>query len=338
MVCATAKYSVLNSRHEASPKKVALTKSGTTALPVPLTGDIRRILVPVDGSSVAEHALPHAISIARRCGASIRLVHVMSLLEPIDPWLRSHGPNSTDHYKREKHRYLNSLVGRVRSVVDGDIEDILIDNPDVVGAISLLTEPSTLVVMATGRRGFVKELIGGSTADELMNKMHGPMLLVRGSSAPTNLSSNPIPRHIVVPLDGAKCSEHVITPAALLGSLGGARFSLVHMGHPLTHRREISTAHEYLKAVALRSMKHAPTWDVEVMVSERNIASDLLEFAESNGADWIALTTHTRSHWDRLFGLSVAKSIVRNANIPILIVRHAKKRNEKCDNILTAWR
>src|ERR1700724_2915197 len=42
---------------------------------------IRSILVPLDGSTFGEHALPLAMSMARRLDASLNLIHVHSLLD-----------------------------------------------------------------------------------------------------------------------------------------------------------------------------------------------------------------------------------------------------------------
>src|SRR5690349_1554742 len=65
---------------------------------------IRTIAVPLDGTLVAEHALPHALAIARRSGAGLRLIHAYSGLESIDMGL---GLNRSD---REKQNYLSEVA------------------------------------------------------------------------------------------------------------------------------------------------------------------------------------------------------------------------------------
>lgn len=47
---------------------------------------VRSIVVPLDGSQYAEHALPYALAIARRSGAVLRVVHVKSHLDHVEPW------------------------------------------------------------------------------------------------------------------------------------------------------------------------------------------------------------------------------------------------------------
>lgn len=83
---------------------------------MPASG-FRTLLVPLDGSSFAEHALPRALAIARRTGALIRLAHVYSpLAASDDPWeLHSrHLFRDMDQQRLgEKQAYLNEVARRI---------------------------------------------------------------------------------------------------------------------------------------------------------------------------------------------------------------------------------
>src|SRR5271163_3930000 len=91
---------------------------------------IRSILVPLDGSTFGEHALPLAMSMARRLNASLHLMHVHSLLDATYAELQVFD-NTLDQELRGKEReYLHAIQKKVQdrlSVpvtirnVDGDV-------------------------------------------------------------------------------------------------------------------------------------------------------------------------------------------------------------------------
>lgn len=336
MVCAIAKHWDWDLGNKLSLRNAAIVNSNPSAATDTVAGDIRRIVVPLDGSRSAEHALPYAIAIARRSGASIRLVHVFSLLESFGPWEQTYHHDVIDRYRRQKYGYMNSIVARVNAHLDSYATSFVIDDVDVAGALGKMTDANTLVVMATRSRNFVKKLFHGSVADALIRKLAGPLLLVRGSSSLPDLASDPLPRHILIPLDGTACAEGAIAPAVALGAISGAQLSLVHLRDAgrMVSQREITAANNYLKDVAHRTHVESPRIDAEAVISERDIATDLMRLAEKERADWIALTAHTRPVWMRLFHRSVAKSIVRRAKMPLLIVRHALERDEQCEQVL----
>ena len=239
----------------ASRSGSAIMKGGSMALARPIAKDIRNIVVPLDGSRTAEHALPYAIASAPSAGASVRLVHVFSLLESFGSWEQSYYRSATEHYRRQKHAYLNGLVHRVRPHLGEFVTGVVIDDLDIASALGTQTDTETLVIMATHSRSFVKKLLKGSVADALIRKLEGPLLLVRGSSSVPDLASDPMPRRILIPLDGTVCAERSIIPAMQLGALSGAQYTLLHLRDAgrMVNRTELSAAGAYLKDVANRS-------------------------------------------------------------------------------------
>src|SRR5438477_9932902 len=95
----------------------------------------RSILVPLDGSPFGEHALPLALTIARRSGATLHVAHVhtpLTMAEGESLFLSEH---SLDFKVRERERgYLEKVVQRLESVsavpvcpllLDGVVADVL---------------------------------------------------------------------------------------------------------------------------------------------------------------------------------------------------------------------
>ncbi len=71
----------------------------------------RSVLVPLDGSPMAEHALPYAYEIARRAGATLHLVHVCTDTDsPI--YLKDHpviAENSASQRYEHARLYLEAI-------------------------------------------------------------------------------------------------------------------------------------------------------------------------------------------------------------------------------------
>jgi nucleotide-binding universal stress UspA family protein len=196
----------------------------------------RSILVPVDGSSFGEHALPLALGIACRTGADVRVVHVHLPLESVfqreglprnsglDAWLRL-----------RQQEYLDDLIRRLAKVATVPVRPVFLEGREIVASLCAAARAGVdLVVMATHGRGPLARLWCGSIADVLMRRLSVPLLLVRGSRAPADLTGERLVRHVLVPLDGSEFAEQVLEPAVALGTLTGADHTLLHVAPPAT--------------------------------------------------------------------------------------------------------
>jgi nucleotide-binding universal stress UspA family protein len=307
---------------------------------------LRRILVPLDTSRFAEQALPHAIGLARRAQAKVQLICVRPSL--------TLGPGSG-----EEARYLADLAAQLTPELPDDITyHVLTDEltpyyaplephrvADVLSQYAR-EHDADLIVMATHGRGGMRRAWLGSVADSLIRIASRPVLLIRpqdeafGSAAGADRGIC----HIVIGLDGSTTAEQVIPPALQLGSAFGARYSLVRVlspwnvdGYepwsarvaafgvtsptfledpvPLLNRSDVAADLERV-AAAIRATGAAVT----THVLEKSSADEaLVHFASANGADAIALATRGVGGVERLLIGSVADSVVRTSEIPVLL-------------------
>jgi nucleotide-binding universal stress UspA family protein len=144
----------------------------------------QRILVPVDGSDASQHALRTAIDLARRFGASLRLVHVLedaAYLAGYDPT----GAAAGELYKATRdsgERILQQAADTVRAA-GLQAETLFVDQfgdrlPDAV-AEAARAWPADLVVVGThGRRG-LSRLMLGSGAEQIIRSAPVPVLVAR---------------------------------------------------------------------------------------------------------------------------------------------------------------
>lgn len=139
----------------------------------------RKILVPLDGSVLAEQALPHAISLARFEGAAIELLlvvaprkdsHDESILSPIGP--------AADSEVTSAEFYLNSVIGNYATGLD--VRSRVVVSADPALAILEVADRSEvdLIAMATRGQGWMARSIGGSVADRVMRESTTTTLVI----------------------------------------------------------------------------------------------------------------------------------------------------------------
>ena len=300
----------------------------------------RSLLVPLDGSPFAEEALPLAMSIARRAGASLHLVAVaagagFSFLSEKDSECLAKGWQV----------YLDGVVERVRSHVTVPVSAVLLEGGDVAPQISAHAESigADLIVVSTHGRGALGRFWLGSVPHELMSRLSQPLLLVRPGDSPVEWGHESVLRHVLVPLDGSALAEQMIEPAVAFGSLMDADYTLLRvisdipLGTPEFDSISLSSSAvevlDEIRSVRKRVQKEAR--DYLDGVTERlrvrglrvktrvTVANDpgtaILKEVEAPGIDLIALETHDRRGLSNLVVGSVARKIVHGALKPILV-------------------
>jgi nucleotide-binding universal stress UspA family protein len=148
----------------------------------------KRILVPLDGSKLAEEALPYAETLAEKFEAELILVRVLQLL----PEVISAGPRGgmvfhkqTVQDRQEATTYLNEMAAQVRKVGVLSLRQVVLDAPSVTNAITELAgeESVDLIVMSThGRSGFSR-LVFGSVAGQVLHDAPCPVFLVKAKES-----------------------------------------------------------------------------------------------------------------------------------------------------------
>ena len=136
-------------------------------------------------------------------------------------------------------------------------------------------------------------------------------------------------RKVLVPLDGSRESEEVLTQ--LQGELASdGEVTLLKVISPMSSRsvgggniilgsqleeNERSEASDYLRDVARREGGDSVRWGYQVVVA-RSVPQGIVDFAMHHEPDLIAMYTHERKGLARLFRGSVAAEVQRNARLP----------------------
>jgi nucleotide-binding universal stress UspA family protein len=290
----------------------------------------RTILVPLDGSKLAEQALPLALSIARRAHANLKLVRVHRPGAQLTPGNRK-------AVTQGEQNYLTAMAAAAgmpaeTALLDGPVASTLCKHAQEVRA--------SLMVMTTHGRGPLSRFWLGSTTDDLVRHTPVPLLVFRPHPDKPPAADFAFHR-ILVPLDGSDVAEEAIGPAAEMARIMGARLTFLRVVEPVplvapdglvyTPATLDTSLMDELNDQAQKYVDHAAArWQGEgLTVETRVIVNDLPAAAvleAAAGHDLIAVATHGRSRMARLFLGSVADKVVRGAACPVLVVRHPHMR------------
>jgi nucleotide-binding universal stress UspA family protein len=297
---------------------------------------VRSIFVPLDGSPFAEAALPLATSLAQRAKARIRL----ALVHPAAPGVGLGGEGATiaARVREREGSYLGATAERLGPGVT--VEAVHLDgHPGAALAAEVERGDDDLIVMATHGRGALSRMWLGSVADYLVRHVTVPLLLVRPAKDEPGYEGVRF-SYLLVPLDASETSEAILDPAMTLLGLAGdghSRVTLITVLEPvlaagepglpvavpldprlIEEQRRI--AEKRLQGLAARLRSEGVEVDARV-VSAATSPSAILELAESEKVDLIALTTHGEGGLRRVLLGRVADKVIRGAHVPVLVLR-----------------
>ncbi len=285
------------------------------------------VVVPLDGSIYAEHAIPAALGIARQTDACLELLRVRprrSIKEDMESRpFTDPGPPSVER------RYLEEIASRLQGTVPVAVK-VLRGDPAEAIVIRAAEVNASLIVMCTHARGSGGRMILGSVADGVVRSAAVPVMLIKPPPTEVTLPSERGFPRILVPLDGSTHSEQILPLLARTLGTRDAAFTLLRVVHPEaalvpTHadsrssRRDQDPARELEELAGWLSERGAVA-RTEV-IADRDAAAVILGEAEGTGARLIAMTTRARRGPSRIVLGSVADEVLRGAPCPVLLFR-----------------
>ena len=305
-----------------------------------------RILVPLDGSPLAEQVLPYVTRISKGLGIPVHLLQIFpSPSEQLeDPRHGRYGTGISAGIHDESIDYLNSVLSKTAGMEgtseahEGDAVSRIIDIAD--------ESPASLVAMSTHGRSGVTRWLMGSVTDRVLHAIKNPMLIVRGRhegepEPDTNLET------IIVPVDGSSLAEQVIPHVAALAKGLNLKVTLL---------RAVATEEEFSGVTSYERLEgvvglHFPSYEemateagnqamaylqgLEETLREQGVASVdhqivrggaahvIVDLAQETPDNLVAMTTHGRSGPARWAMGSVTDRVVRYSGDPVLVVRVA---------------
>ena len=300
---------------------------------------INNILVPLDGSALAEAALPYAKAIAARTGASVMLVRAAQNKSPL-------GDVTYDqqHYTIEKAEDYLSLVAadlvahglEVRTGVpySGSAAEWIVEESQI--------RQSDLIIIGTHDRVGPDRWLHGSVAEGVVNRATIPVMLVRAGGAEQLaqrfLAEQPV---VIVPVDGSELSEAALPVARQVAQILGARVVLVGVvpnpgellagqaGAIVTYAESEQSELEaqvsgYLKASVERA--RGSDASVQTVLRRGDPSTEIAAVAEEYAAAAVVMATHGRTGLVRSIVGSVAGGVLHLSSTPVVLIRPAELR------------
>jgi nucleotide-binding universal stress UspA family protein len=286
------------------------------------------ILVPLDGSSYAEQALPLAEYLAE---LTLSKLDVVMIHQPAPLWYVPEsgvGFTGFDHAVRRKELvYLERVAGRFTAGTSLPAQSTLLDG-DVVRAIDEFVQHHSidLVVMTTHSRTGLSRLWQGSVADSLVRSLSIPVLVIH----PARDASlrPPAIRRILVPLDGSARSASILHRAKHLAKLTSAVIVPAMIvtpartgAHELRGRRYLDQVQRELEAEGFRTESR--------LIAGRHVSRSIVKLAADEHCDMIMLSTHGPSVLRRAIRGSVVDEVIRGTTVPVLIQRPTRSADLK---------
>ena len=303
----------------------------------------RSILVPLDGSALAEKALAAALQLARAMAGradatSVRLI-LLRVVGPVA--LVAADPMLYDELMRmgvdEAQAYLKTVVETV------DAGPVQVDVQAVSGApadaiVHYAEEHGVdLIVMSSHGRTGSSRWVYGSVAEKVLHHAPCATVIIRAHVAVAMFQN----RKILVPLDGSPLAERALEPALVIADAMQSDVTLLRVapgretlpqsispsGEDLGVARDIAAAQERAEAEAYlqriygtRANRHL---FFDVVTTGGDIADAIVSYADERHVDLIVMSSHGRSGIGRWLHGSVAEKVLRGADCATLIIRGA---------------
>ncbi len=306
------------------------------------------ILVPLDGSTRAERALPIAAQIARARQSAITLLRVVPNVPDVGAYMiPAVGASyaATEREESEARAYLSEVAKRpaLHGVTVTTLVEFGVPTRVILDAIAT-TGVDAVVIGSHGRTGLSRWMLG-SVASAVVRHASIPVLLVR-QQGPALGEDGPRthPFRILVPLDGSELAEAALEPAQIMGEVfaadGAYELHLVRVipflntaaPDPLRDTARVEVAAELDRlAQRIRAASAGRARVITSVILEVDAADAIARLTRadglvtgahvSDGCDLVAMATHGRTGLARLAIGSVTERVLSATVAPALIIR-----------------
>ncbi|HZU98642.1 MAG TPA: universal stress protein [Planctomycetota bacterium] len=270
-----------------------------------------KLLVPLDGSPLAERILASLEPLLLRPGTQVQIVRVV--------------PGTREKHDEKEHadalRYLRTLEVRLSSQ-GVNVGGHLLVGPDPADEIVQFAarEGASVIYLAThGRTGLVRAALG-SVAEKVLRTADRPVVLVSpwAPAAPIQF------KKVLVPLDGSVRSDEALAVASEISKHYGSEIVLLHVEEfgALDPVVAVASEHEFATRLFERATRALDGARVRTITkSGVLVAPYVLDAIREEMPDVVLMTTHGRTGLARVAFGSVTEAVVRRSPVPVLVKR-----------------
>jgi len=298
------------------------------------------ILVPLDGSQLADCVLPHVAAIARSFDAEVTLLRMLeknqagtsAQLFDLLNW-QINKTKVTLYLEKAKACYQESGIRARTVVIEGLVADGITEYAQNQGM-------KLIVLSSHGRNGLTQWGISSITQKIILSAQTS-LLIVRANqygSHSDEVSVTPVYQRILVPLDGSQRAENVLPIITQLAQFYKSEIHLVQVIQtpemarqmpPTPEDIELSNrvikrnqeeAERYLEQLKSRSYLEGIAVQTHLLINE-NAAVALHQFVEQEHIDMVALNAHGYSGNHQWPYGSLVNNFIFYGKVPLLIVQ-----------------
>ncbi len=297
---------------------------------------IRRILVPLDGSHLAESSIPHAITVAKSFHAEILLLRVMETAseDPVDSvdWRLNQAEGAV---------YLESLAKQLEGV---PLRTSLAEGRPAEQIARVASEERIdLIVLTTHGRGGHSRFPLSGTVQKVISSAGVSVLVIRPPEYPVTSVKPIVYRRVMSALDGSPRGDWALRLAARVARTQHAELWMVHVVPiPEMARRAPCTPEEtalaervissdrmaaesHLRSAAARLSSPDLTVKTQLSLSP-HVAETLEELVRRETIDLVIMCAHGLSgRTSQPYG-SVAFSVLSSSRVPVLVLQDLPRR------------
>ncbi len=316
-----------------------------------------RIIVPLDGSDLAEQILPYVQWLGKSVPSSIELLRIVahSSADLTDSVHEVYRHRVSENIKSAAQDYLGKIAVSLReqgltvatSVHEGEPASSIVRGAE--------RGPDALIAMSTHGRSGIARWLFGSVTYKLLHTTANPLLIVRSLDGVTEPDVEL--KTVLVPLDGSTMAEgalsHVVPLAKALSLkvyLVRVEASLGEYQEYMAYRQVDSAAtvyagpiEEFSKEAGARAMGYLHgikeklvrqgVFSIEEHLLQGHAAGTIVDFARDTPGCMVAMSTHGRSGVERWVLGSVADRVARHSGVPVLIIRGVQEEARDFPNL-----
>jgi len=293
-----------------------------------------RILVPLDGSENAEMVFPYCADLASKFASTVILVTVSeSATLDIEQLCRIY----LKHAGRKMRQHLEAWMALETVTLESEV---LLGDP--AREILRIAEDENAGLILVASRGSSAEgpWLLGHIAAKVLRGTEKPVMLIREPATKAALEQRRLLRRILVPLDGSEIGEAALCYAVALARKTGAEIALIEVFEPVSMIGATGISYsvrddESVRKSLLSYLDHVagPIKNEGLKISTAvlfgNAANKIMEYAEKNGIDLIAVSTHGRSGIGRWVFGNVTDKILHTGDVAVLVA-HATMEWPSC--------
>jgi nucleotide-binding universal stress UspA family protein len=293
----------------------------------------KKILVPLDGSELAERALPPAQAIAEG-GGKLILLHVPAIPPVVTATLYPHDvPMSNISLQQVTAEGMNYLALKRAELQTRDIPvrtEVIPGDPAAVILDTAEVEEVDLIVMSTHGYTGLDQFIMGSVTQRVLRHAPCPVLVVRKHQSF---------ERILITLDGSELAELALEPGVALAEAFDAEAKLLRVKEPRSQpTAELVSQLEGIESgfgehmledyygnidnyLVKQKLHYADQRPLGTLISHGAPAETIVDAVQEEGIDLLVIATHGRTGLRRWVYGSVAEKVLQRVNCAVLLIR-----------------